>query len=97
MACNRHGGQALTAADERLPTSKGNAQAKRTLTRRRRIAPPTMPKPPIIIAQVAGSGTAVTGSVCAGARAVTLMLSIAGITTSSIEDPGPLGAEPLRR
>ena len=28
------------------------------LTRRRRIAPPTMPKPPIIMVHVAGSGTA---------------------------------------
>ena len=39
---------------------KGKDHAKRTLTvvlRRRRIADPTMAKPPIIIAQVAGSGT----------------------------------------
>jgi len=31
--------------------------AKETLVRRRRIAPPITPKPPIIIAQDAGSGT----------------------------------------
>ncbi len=31
-----------------------------TATRRRRSAPPIMPKPPIIIAQLVGSGTAVS-------------------------------------
>ena len=38
---------------------RGSApQANRTATLRRRIEAPTIPKPPIIIAQVAGSGTA---------------------------------------
>lgn len=32
-------------------------QAKETVVRRRRIAPPTMPKPAMSIAQVVGSGT----------------------------------------
>jgi len=38
-------------------------QAKRRAVARRRIAPPTSAKPPIIIAQVAGSGTAPVPSV----------------------------------
>lgn len=41
------------------PVPRGNAQAKQVaLLRRRRIAPPVMPNPTIIIAQVEGSGTA---------------------------------------
>ena len=36
--------------------SKGADQAKRSVRLRLRIAPPTRPKPPSIIAQLAGSG-----------------------------------------
>lgn len=53
----------VTRRDQRLflaPRLGEDGYANETfaLTRRRRIAPPTMPMPPIIIAQVAGSGTA---------------------------------------
>ncbi len=58
------------AGGARLPKQKGRGrprlfllplfppQAKRSARDRARIAPPTMPKPPSIIAQDAGSGTA---------------------------------------